>query len=369
MFGVTEFFQDAIELHRGQTFPLGQIHAEIGKDCAQCLAFFSTRLIMHAIDQRHFLAFKSFSGSDIRIIIREERVSAQNMGKVSFPTAMRTSDERPYTKGSFFRDEDGFDDDDDDSYEEEVLPVDALVARFDLGHVQKAGAVFDRARLEWLNGQWIRRLASDDLVERLRPFLEAEQVLGTIDRVPADDELLALMPIVQERLPTLAAIVDLVGFLWTDDLRLDPALVVPKRWDAATTVAGLRAAGETLAAHDAVTWEAEELEPPLRALADARGWKAGDLFMAIRVATTGRTATPPLFDTLVAIGREARSWWLVRGAPVEPEVVLRAKARALSAGGTVAEPKMPIPGMAWLAYCLDTEGNLFGMYQEDTSAA
>ena len=40
------------------------------------------------------------------------------------------------------------------------------------------------------------------------------------------------------------------------------------------------------------------------ALADARGWKAGDLFMAIRVATTGRTATPPLFDTLVAIGRE-----------------------------------------------------------------
>jgi glutamyl-tRNA synthetase len=188
--------------------------------------------------------------------------------------------------------------------EEDVLSLGELEGRFEIGSVQKGGARFDRERLEWLNGQWIRRLASDDLVERLRPFLEAEQVLGTIDRVPADDELLALMPIVQERLPTLAAIVDLVGFLWTDDLRLDPALVVPKRWDAATTVAGLRAAGETLAAHDAVTWEAEELEPPLRALADARGWKAGDLFMAIRVATTGRTATPPLFDTLVAIGRE-----------------------------------------------------------------
>ena len=70
----------------------------------------------------------SISGSDIRIIIREERVSAQNVGKVSFPTAMRTSDERPYTKGSFFRDEDGFDDDDDDSYEEEALPVERVVA-------------------------------------------------------------------------------------------------------------------------------------------------------------------------------------------------------------------------------------------------
>ena len=53
-----------------------------------------------------------------------------------------------------------------------------------------------------------------------------------------------------------------------------------------------------------MTWEADELEPPLRALVEARGWKAGDLFMAIRVATTGRTATPPLFDTLVALGRE-----------------------------------------------------------------
>ena len=53
-----------------------------------------------------------------------------------------------------------------------------------------------------------------------------------------------------------------------------------------------------------MAFEADELEPPLRALAEERGWKAGDLFMAIRVAVTGRTATPPLFDTLVALGRE-----------------------------------------------------------------
>ena len=85
---------------------------------------------------------------------------------------------------------------------------------------------------------------------------------------------------------------------------VDPAAIIPKRWDAATTLTGLAAARAALAAHDAVTWEADELEPPLRALVEARGWKAGDLFMAIRVATTGRTATPPLFDTLVALGRE-----------------------------------------------------------------
>ena len=97
---------------------------------------------------------------------------------------------------------------------------------------------------------------------------------------------------------------DVVGFLWVDDLVVDPAAIVPKRWDAATTLAGLAAARAALAAHDAVTWEADEMEPPFRALVGAHGWKAGDLFMAIRVATTGKTATPPLFDTLVALGRD-----------------------------------------------------------------
>jgi glutamyl-tRNA synthetase len=79
---------------------------------------------------------------------------------------------------------------------------------------------------------------------------------------------------------------------------------VPKRWDAATTREALLAARGVLAGHDPVTWEADELEPPLRELAVVRDWKAGDLFMAIRVAATGKTATPPLFDTLVALGRD-----------------------------------------------------------------
>ena len=85
---------------------------------------------------------------------------------------------------------------------------------------------------------------------------------------------------------------------------MDPAGLVPKRWDATTTRDGLTAARTTIAAVGAVTFEADELEPPLRALAESRGWKAGDLFMAIRVAITGRTATPPLFDTMVALGRD-----------------------------------------------------------------
>jgi glutamyl-tRNA synthetase len=188
--------------------------------------------------------------------------------------------------------------------EEEVLGLDEIIARFELAEVHKGGAVFDRERLEWLNGQWIRRLRPDDLVDRLCPFLDAEAAAGRIDRRPTEEEIRALVPLVQERLPVLGAIGELVGFLFVDELRVDPELIVPKRWDPATTLAGLAAARETVAAVAPVTFEADELEPALRRLAEERGWKAGDLFMAIRVAVTGRTATPPLFDTLVALGRE-----------------------------------------------------------------
>jgi glutamyl-tRNA synthetase len=188
--------------------------------------------------------------------------------------------------------------------EEEVLSVAEIVERFDIGAVHKGGAVFDRERLEWLNGQWIRRLDPDDLVDRLRPFVEADLAAGRIDRVPSDDEIRTLLPIISERLPTLGSIGDLVGFLWVDEVQLDAATLVPKRWDPATTLDGLTAVRDVIAGVGEVTFEADELEPPLRALAEARGWKAGDLFMAIRVAVTGRTATPPLFETLVALGRD-----------------------------------------------------------------
>jgi glutamyl-tRNA synthetase len=187
---------------------------------------------------------------------------------------------------------------------EEVLSLPEIVERFEIDRVQKGGAIFDRERLEWLNGQWIRRLDPDVLVDRLRPFLQAELDAGRIDRMPADDELRPLVPVIQERLPVLGSIGELIGFLFRDRVDADPALLVPRRWDAATTAEALGAARHVVAEVGPVSYEAEEIEPPMRALAEARGWKPGDLFMAIRVAVTGRTAAPPLFDTLVALGYE-----------------------------------------------------------------
>jgi glutamyl-tRNA synthetase len=187
--------------------------------------------------------------------------------------------------------------------EEEILSIDELVARFDTDAIQKGGAIFDRQRLEWLNGQWIRRLADDDLAARLAPFLAAETAVGRADRTPSTAEIVGLLPMVRERLPVLGAIGDLVDFLHVDDLEPDPALLVPKRWDAATARSGLLAARDAIEDVGAAGFTVPVLEPALRGLAEARGWKAGDLFMAIRVAISGRTATPPLFESMVALGR------------------------------------------------------------------
>jgi len=190
--------------------------------------------------------------------------------------------------------------------EEEIFSLDELAERFELQRVQSAGAVFDRERLAWLNGQWMRRLSESELIERLLPFLadhlEVRGKAGDQVRAPTPEDLRPLVPLIQERLPTLAAIGPLVDFLFVEQVAFDPALLVPKKWDAPTTVEALTAARHTIAEVGRVSYEADELEPPLRALVAEHGWKAGDLFMAIRVAVTGRTATPPLFDTLIALG-------------------------------------------------------------------
>jgi glutamyl-tRNA synthetase len=188
--------------------------------------------------------------------------------------------------------------------EEDVLSLDEIVERFDLAAVQKGGAIFDRARLEWLNGQWIRRLDDDDLVERLAPFLEAEWAARRIERNPGREEVRAILPLVRERLPVLGAIGDLVGFLFTEAIELDAALLVPKRWERGTARAALAAASRAIDAAGPPGFTVEHLEATLRGVAEANGWKAGDLFMAIRVALTGKTATPPLFETMAALGRE-----------------------------------------------------------------
>lgn len=190
--------------------------------------------------------------------------------------------------------------------DEDVFSLAELERRFDLARVQPSGAIFDSERLDWLNGQWIRRLPQDELVELALPFLahavDAAAEAGHEVRTPTAEALAPLLPMVVERLPRLDAIGPMLDFVFIEDIAVDPAILVPKRWDAATTVTGLAEASRVIAELGERGFEADQLEPPLRALCEERGWKVGDLFMAVRVAITGRKATPPLFDVMVAIG-------------------------------------------------------------------
>ena len=192
--------------------------------------------------------------------------------------------------------------------DEDLFSLEDLESRFDLTRVQPSGAIFDAERLDWLNGQWIRRLPADELVERALPFLvralDAAREEGHRVRIPTADDLAPLLPMVIERLPRLDAIGPMLDFVFIEDVSVDSGILVPKRWDPPTTATGLTEAARVIEDLGQVSFEADELEPPLRALCQERGWKVGDLFMAIRVAITGRVATPPLFDVMVAIGYE-----------------------------------------------------------------
>ena len=174
-------------------------------------------------------------------------------------------------------------------------------------HVQKGGAVFDRERLEWLNGQWIRRLTADELVERLRPFLEAERAAGRIDRMPTDEEI--ARP--RAARPGAAADARRDRRARRVPVRRRRSRSIPRCSSPSAGTPRRRSAASRRRARRSPTSGGSASRPRsssrrFAALAEERGWKAGDLFMAIRVAVTGRTATPPLFDTLVALATTGR---------------------------------------------------------------
>jgi glutamyl-tRNA synthetase len=185
----------------------------------------------------------------------------------------------------------------------EIFNREELVRHFSLEGISKNPAIFNTEKLEWMNGVYIRALPLAKLADRLLPFLDA----GLPPAVPRPLDrgyLMRILPLIQERLKRLGEGPALVDFFFLDRLDYDPALLVPKGLDAAQTRAALATALGRL--RDAVAFTAETLEAVLRPLAEALGLKTGQLFGTLRVATTGRTVAPPLFQTMEVLGR-ARS--------------------------------------------------------------
>jgi nondiscriminating glutamyl-tRNA synthetase len=183
--------------------------------------------------------------------------------------------------------------------EEEMFTLDELVQRFDLAKVHKGGAIFDRDRLDHLNGVYIRSLSDEQLALRLRPWVP--EALG-------DEDLVRIVPLVKERLVRLGDVVELIAFVWEPDEVVaswySPELLHPKKGGPAGARAALTRATEVLQELDEPDFSADLLEQRFREAADAAGMKAGDFFSPIRVAVTGRTISPPLFASLELLGRD-----------------------------------------------------------------
>ena len=158
--------------------------------------------------------------------------------------------------------------------------------------MHRAGGRWDRERLNWFNGTWIRRLPTDELAGRLEPFLPAAWDRATVRTI---------VPLIQERMVTLAEAPELIAFLFTDDLGLDPALLVPKKREKLDTVTALSRTTVALRYLDPFTPEA--IEAALGAVAADVDWSLRDVTIAVRSAVTGRKIGPPLYGSMALLGR------------------------------------------------------------------
>ncbi len=183
--------------------------------------------------------------------------------------------------------------------EREVLTRDEIVAAFTLERVTPSAAIFDEKKLEWLNGEWIRRLSLDELIERLAPFVDARLGAG-FDPVT----LRAAAAVGQERASTLVALVEQMEFLASG-----PDFVIADDvWEGVRDVERGADVLDAAAAHvEACDWtpEALDLRGSIEALDLGSKKTVRTAMKLLYVAIEGRPAGLPLFDSMHLLGREA----------------------------------------------------------------
>jgi glutamyl-tRNA synthetase len=199
----------------------------------------------------------------------------------------------------------------------EFMTLDELTSAFTLEGVNRANAVvnftetalsssetalspsdlapFDPKAL-WLNAEHIRALPVDELSRRLEPFFEQAGFHPTPQKVAA------VTPLIRERIKLLRDAVAAADFFFLDQLApYDPAELIPQKGDAALALRVLETAQQVLAA---TSFDHDSLDKALREAAASLGLKAGPMFQPIRVAVCGRKNAPPLFETLIVLGRD-----------------------------------------------------------------
>lgn len=193
--------------------------------------------------------------------------------------------------------------------EQEVWTLDELLESFSLDRCGKANAVFDYPKLSWLNGYYIRHLTVTELTRRVVPYLIKAGLLPSRTLGSAEvARLTELVSLEQERLKTLAEAPDALRFFYSAP---DPDTCIDllqrnrfaKRHSSSALGQALANTRAVLGAIDRDQWSAARLEHALDAETAQLGWKRAELLMPIRIAVSGREATPPLFETLACLGK------------------------------------------------------------------
>ena len=187
----------------------------------------------------------------------------------------------------------------------EVMSRQTLAENFSLERVSLGGAIFDQEKLAWMNGVYIRDLPPEELAARVAPYLEAdlEKNLSCF-KPPVDrDLLLAVVPLIQQRIKLLSEVWERGAFFFQEQVDYEPgATLIQKGMDGDTAMWALeRTLGDLGYIKD---FQHESLEESLRKLAGDLGLSPRQFFGTLRVAVTGRNATPPLFETMEVLGRE-----------------------------------------------------------------
>jgi glutamyl-tRNA synthetase len=183
----------------------------------------------------------------------------------------------------------------------DVFTLEEMVAAFDIGDVNPNPARFDLKKAEAINGSHMRLLTAAEMGTRVTPYLQQAGLLS--DPVTAEEQALldAAMPLVHERMNKLTEAVDMLGFLFVEQVTYDADDVAKVLDEEGRTVAA--AAREALAGVG--TWTTGGIEEALRAkLVDELGLKPRNAFGPVRVAITGRRVSPPLFESLELLGRD-----------------------------------------------------------------
>jgi glutamyl-tRNA synthetase len=168
-----------------------------------------------------------------------------------------------------------------------LIPTEQLIESFSLERVNKAPAIFDEQKLRWMNGRYLRELEPEELAARL-------------ERLTGREGLLDAASVAQEKMQTLADFWPLAGFLVERPDGYDE-----KAWGKVMSDGAperLRKARAALAAIDPFTTEG--VESALRAVVDELGVKPKDVFQPVRVAISGTTVSPGIFESVAALGRD-----------------------------------------------------------------